>query len=319
MKDSKEALYSILNQFKSASTAQKYLLKQYNKLENDNNTSLSYDNCYRFIYFLDHGELYLRQAKKVPIEIKPILAFYGATHLIKACLITVDPLYPETTTVLAHGLSARKRKKQNFRFIHDEVKIQKNGLFSHSIDKMFGITQLEGEKLTMKQLLSQIPELSDTFHFHYHYHTHFSLQWKDSTLLLLNKKILDHYHVGVERFIQYLRSISNILIKDYNDSYFLVELQNENADTAFLRYNAEEKVFGIPLKKEDLSPLPELMIHYCILYNLSMIARYETEWWGELLKTFPNEDLPFIQKFLSVTLEKIPFLITQFLIEKEEE
>ena len=40
--------------------------------------------------------------------------------------------------------------------------------------------------------------------------------------------------------------------------------------------------------------LPELISHYLILYNLSMIARYETEWWSELLKTTPNDDYPIL-------------------------
>ena len=44
--------------------------------------------------------------------------------------------------------------------------------------------------------------------------------------------------------------------------------------------------------------LPELISHYLVLYNLSMIARYETEWWSELLKTTPNDDYPTIIQFL---------------------
>ena len=49
---------------------------------------------------------------------------------------------------------------------------------------------------------------------------------------------------------------------------------------------------------------PELIIHYLLLYNSSMIARYETEWWSELTKMMPNQDYPFIQSLLSVTLRK---------------
>ncbi|MEM5590684.1 YaaC family protein [Niallia circulans] len=44
-----------------------------------------------------------------------------------------------------------------------------------------------------------------------------------------------------------------------------------------------------------------------------MIARYEIEWWSELLKTMPNRDYPFIESFIQVSAEKGPELIYQFL------
>ena len=56
------------------------------------------------------------------------------------------------------------------------------------------------------------------------------------------------------------------------------------------------------------------MVHYLLLYNLSMIARYETEWWSELTKMMPNKDYPFIKTFLDITLQKSPFLIYEYLM-----
>ncbi len=61
--------------------------------------------------------------------------------------------------------------------------------------------------------------------------------------------------------------------------------------------------------KDDHCFLPELAVHYLLLYNLSMICRYETEWWGELLHNFDGTDLPFIVKFLDLVQEKAPELI----------
>jgi len=47
-----------------------------------------------------------------------------------------------------------------------------------------------------------------------------------------------------------------------------------------------------------------------------MIARYETEWWSELIKTMPNKDYPFIVQFLNITSKKGPFLAYQYLMGK---
>ena len=56
-----------------------------------------------------------------------------------------------------------------------------------------------------------------------------------------------------------------------------------------------------------------LLSHYLVSYNLSMIARYETEWWAELMKTMPNDDYPCIVQFLKISQSKVPFLIFEWI------
>ncbi|MDO7485550.1 YaaC family protein [Peribacillus frigoritolerans] len=76
----------------------------------------SYDNCYPFIYHLEHAKTYYNQAAIAPLSIQPILTFYGFAQLLKACLLTIDPNYPESTSMLAHGVTTRKRKSNNMNF-----------------------------------------------------------------------------------------------------------------------------------------------------------------------------------------------------------
>ncbi len=82
-----------------------------------------------------------------------MLLFYGISQLFKACLLTIDPNYPESTTVLAHGVTTRKRKKQGYQFLEDEVKVQKNGLFTHVAEQLFHMKHLESEKFNMLDLM----------------------------------------------------------------------------------------------------------------------------------------------------------------------
>ena len=72
----------------------------------------------------------------------------------------------------------------------------------------------------------------------------------------------------------------------------------------------------MPAIRNEASSLPEVLIHYAILYNLSMIARYETEWWMELLKNRTTEDYPFILAFITLTTEKGPSLLGELLENK---
>lgn len=98
--------------FCSADTAQRLLKKSYQHQNIELAEQKSYNNAYSFIYYIEHGLAYLQQASLTPTSIKPVLLFYGMVQLIKACLLTVDPAYPESTSVLAHGVSTRKEKNK---------------------------------------------------------------------------------------------------------------------------------------------------------------------------------------------------------------
>lgn len=310
--------WSAYNLFFSATSTQSYLNKCYHSQQIEDAEEKSYKNCYPFIYYLEHGKLYFEQAKRSPLMIQPVLIFYGFVHLIKACILTVDPNYPETTLVLAHGVSTRKRKKLHYHFFEDEVKFQKNGLFPFMADKLFNVKHLEGDKSTMEALFKQIPELNHLF---------YQLEGKNTFThvkqlgnnFYIPISILDAFHMTRERFINFFLSKAPIELAFLRseDSFLVFEMK---VDTGYnvppFKYNLREQTFTLPLIKEMNVQFNEILTHYLLLYNLSMIARYETEWWSELVKTMPDKDFPFIQTFLDITLKKGPFLIYQFLIDK---
>lgn len=298
--------------FFSAEHTQNFLKKQYQKNNIDHSSQKGFDNCYSFLYYLEHGKIYYEQAETAPVILKPILLFYGLVHLIKACLLTVDPLYPETTSVLAHGVSTRKRKKQNYQFFHDEVKIQRNGLFPFMSETLFHMEQLEGDKITMEELLRLIPELEDLF-TKLEGKQIFTPLNQNGDIFTIPEEILDHYHMTSSRLKEFLSSKFTTLEFEKDSLNFSLNDLSLKKPLP-LKYNIEKRIYTFPLIKSNLFHFPELLIHYLILYNLSMIARYETEWWGELTKMMPNRDFPFIHSFLSITMQKGPFLIYQYLM-----
>ncbi|WML50362.1 YaaC family protein [Neobacillus sp. PS3-34] len=308
--------WNSLSFFFSAEYSQDFLKKCYKAHGFEDADKHSFEKSYAFLYYLEHGQVYYEQAEKAPLILKPILIFYGLAHLIKACILTIDPLYPENTSVLAHGVSARKRKKQNYQFFHDEVKFQKNGLFPFMGETMFHMKQLEGEKATMEELLRLIPEMDELFG-QIESQRNFIKVHKKENEFFIPKEILDQYHMTENRFIDFLSSKSEVpvsfLNKDERLLSFSVEGNLFKKLTPF-KYNFEEKSFMFPLRKTNSFLYPELMVHYLLLYNLSMIARYETEWWSELNKMMPNRDYPFIYSFLQTAMKKTPFLIYQFLM-----
>ncbi|MGD6944491.1 YaaC family protein [Cytobacillus gottheilii] len=300
--------------FYSASHVQAYLRKCYQKQGFDQPEQKSFENCYPFIYYIEHGQIYYEQSEAAPLLIKPILSFYGLVHLIKAAILTVDPNYPETTSVLAHGVSARKRKKQQYSFFNDEVKLQKSGLFPFMAEKMFHMKHLEGEKTIMEDLLKQVPEMEGLFR-QMEGGAHFVQIPKQEEHFIIPPSIIKHYHMSEARFIEFLSTKSfSPLIKAEDPNFSGFHYSQEHIpDYKPIRFDHFQRTYHFPISKNTLSSFPELLIHYLLLYNLSMIARYETEWWSELIKMMPNNDYPFIKTFLHITSTKGPYLVNQYL------
>lgn len=318
-----QSTWQNLSFFISSVHSQNYLSHCYKTLHIEEGDRRSFDNCYPFIYYLEHGKSYYELANISPLSIKPVLLFYGMIQLLKACLLTVDPNYPESTSVLAHGVTTRKRKKQSYEFLQDEVKIQKNGLFTHIAEHMFHVKHLEGEKYTMEMLLKQVGELIDLFSYSKKTSDYVQIGRTNEREISIAHSILDRYHMTSERFIEHFSNLCPHLdiqygqVGDEQSLCFISPVERWNGlSCAPLAYDLHKDLYYFPASRDHKNNLPELLVHYLILYNLSMISRYETEWWSDLLRSYSTEDYPFIHQFLSATAEKVPYYIYLFLIQK---
>ncbi|MCP8971365.1 YaaC family protein [Ectobacillus ponti] len=312
-----------LSFFISSVHSQNYLCHCYKKLGMPDSEKKSFENCYPFIYYLEHGKSYYELAKSSPLAIQPVLLFYGMVQLLKACLLTVDPNYPESTAVLAHGVTTRKLKKQSYEFLQDEVKIQKNGLFTHIAERMFHMKHLEGEKFIMESLLEKVAELFDLFTSSKKSSIAQAVKYVEGETLCVPVQILDRYHMTKERFVEYFEHTCFHLGVQYDPAASRQSRQlvfkgaiQQKPVTSPLMYDLQANTYFLPNQRENMGIFPELLTHYLVLYNLSMISRYETEWWSDLLRSYSTEDYPFIHQFLSVTLDKVPYLIYLYLADK---
>ena len=117
-----------------------------------------------------------------------------------------------------------------------------------------------------------------------------------------------------ERFSRYIETsckyqYSTYLRRLINRIYFLQRPFNHGilCIVLLLYYEHLTNTYYLPLTTDPRNPkpiLPELLIHYLLLYNLSMISRYETDWWYDLLGSYSSEDYPFIYQFLSISAQK---------------
>ncbi|WP_180850553.1 YaaC family protein [Bacillus sp. UMB0893] len=309
-----------LKSYQSTETVQKFLEKSYIKKNHAAANELSYQNSYPFIYHLKHAENFYLSSVSAALPVQPMLLFYGMSQLMKACILTADPHYPATSSVLAHGASTRKRKKQHYHFLQDEVKIQRNGLFAHAASHLFNLEHVENDKYTMQDLLKRIPELGDLFVLHKKKRVHIDLSFENNQMHI-PATAADKYHMTPDRLLEYFTYHFKLSGKHLPDKKFYCTIPsgfNPFNSTPFL-YNSHNGDYTLPAAMNDLTGLPEFMSHYLLLYNLSMISRYETEWWYDLLLSHSNDDYVFIVRFLEVTKDKIPQYVWTFLNGLREE
>ncbi|MFC4619720.1 YaaC family protein [Camelliibacillus cellulosilyticus] len=301
--------------YKSAAFTQTFLRKIYEKQNIGEPLSNSYKNGYAFCYYIEHGRCYFEQAAVAPDQIRPVLLFYGATQLLKAFVLTTDPAYPETSRVLAHGVSTRKKKKTRYDFMQDTVHIQKSGLFSQVLAKVFHLPSMEGAKLRMTELLSKIPELKPLFWRINGKTICYPVFSTDHDGFMVACDILNSLAMTKARFFQFLNE--KIMPMETEDSTYLYFRLTGSNHRDFLLQDLNGRLY-LPAVKTGYLDLPELLVHFLILYNLSMIARYETEWWYTLHFERSSSDLSFIHAFLALAQIKFPKLAGQWLQDREQ-
>lgn len=312
----KEKISVFMDQLKAVSVIQSFLQGCYQSLDEKDPDTLSFKNAERFLHYLHHSQIYFEQAQKSPIHIQPILLFYGTVHQLKACLLTTRPHYPESTNLLAHGASARKRKKQNYSFLQDEVKIQQKGLFPYLARHMFQMKQLPKDKFSMSLLLKKIPEMNEVYQIHHQQPAQTNIGHYLEHTFLLSKSILDDLHITEHYLEQKLKNSLTYFDRLTHQDHALIlhfTRRPNPFESGFLSVHLEEEHYYFPCDRSIFFPLHEILVHYLLLYNLSMICRYETEWWGELLSTFATRDYPFIRRYLDIASAKVPILLGAYL------
>jgi hypothetical protein len=307
MKD--ENVSTFLTYLEAEDAALSLLQNNYQQLAIPDAESRSYQNIAAFQAYLSHGKAYNSYGRDAPLFMKPVLLFYGMTHFMKASLLLIRPAYPESTTDLAHGLSSRKRKKRDYQFSLDEVLVQKRGLFPYFSQYVCQKDLLSIQKLSMGDMLGLIPELQDLLLMQEE-KQHLIPAVKQQNTIDLPSSLSDHFQYSHRRFREFLHASSLQLTSDDQLTIQTPDTFWQSAGPLF--YNTTNQQYHF-LKQRSLAAIHECMAHYVLLYNLSMICRYETEWWTDFLHVSKPHEYPLIVQFLEVTCEKVPLLIGSFM------
>lgn len=303
-------------------TARKFLSHQYQRQQVDQPERHAFHQSNRFLYTLKQARAYYQSAQDTDLLIKPLLLFYGCINLLKALLISQDPFYPQNTKMLQHGASTRKMKRNPYSLLDDEVRPQKEGLFSVLALK-YPLPAI-ADRYTVHQLFSYLPELQYDFTRlveKQYWHKVSLASVDDSYVLTFPKAENGMLLYSSETFLHLLNRLwpedfPAYFEKDDVRSHPSAETKTARFNPAYLSYLNRHPLFS--RHADDLyfwnhsaeeSPLPTWASHYLLLYLLGMLCRYETAWWGELVLSHSYAEIYLVEQFLRTHAMEFPLYI----------
>lgn len=329
-----EKLWSMFFYFESEPHVKDFLKQCYSERYLNEASRYAFQNTHKFIYYIKQGREYYVAATASNILVKPLLLYYGMVSLLKAVVLSVDAEYPAHTKVLQHGITSRKLKRLDYNFSDDEVKIQKEGLFP-LVAQQLNSNHLIGEKFRMKELLSIVPELRESYEKTYSQTTLFPLHISKhidfaspTTIFYLPEDVLDNFHLTYESFIHYLNRY-NLANAKFTPNPIetpkgIIRMNWDHPNRIHVMDSPagfENQLFTFDYKNNHYFRnvhqhhvfVPEIMVHYMLMYILGMLCRYETELWGEMIFSFTSSELFIIHEFLNISQRKFPNLILDLL------
>lgn len=309
-------------------TARKYLSACYQRLGFEQPDRLAFQQSTRFLLFWKQARLYYETAEAANLSIQPLLLFYGCRHLLKAMLLTRDPFYPQNSRVLQHGVTTRKLKRNAYVFTEDEIRPQKEGFFSH-LAHTFRLAPIQ-DRYRVHELLTSLPGISTvlaavTDRTPLWVHLTPSCSGAGNQAASSSGSLLTFAFpactegpltYSTETFRQYINRLAPSTFP--LDS---IQWAAGNAKQLSLPQFALSQLEQHPLFRfqdsslffwngpSDTLPLPEWASHFLLLYLLSMLCRYETEWWGELIFSHDFAERIVVERFLTHHADRFPTVI----------
>ncbi|MGE5704495.1 MAG: YaaC family protein [Clostridia bacterium] len=295
-------------------TARSFLSESYRNLGEKYADKLAFQQSTRLLYTVKLADNCYETASSCDRLLQPLLLFYGCTHLLKALLLCRDPAYPQNSRLLQHGVTSRKVKRLPYHLLDDEVRPQKEGLFSHAV-KLLGLP-VQHERYTMRDLFSSIPELAADYTAIVQKSSWLSLHYEPQKgILSFPPSEQGSVRYSPQTFLDYVQRFSPDPFQFSLSSLPSEWSEGQCVQSAFTsKANLEEHPLFARSSQdyfywndtEKVPPVPSWAVHFLILYMLGMLSRYEAEIWGDFVFSHSYSEMVLVEKFFTTHLQTFP-------------
>ncbi|WP_067934509.1 YaaC family protein [Alicyclobacillus kakegawensis] len=235
--------------------------------------------------------------ESIRIELAPLLRYYEWLHWLKALLYLFDLEFPRSTAVLQHGLSVRRQKRRDYRWLLETVTVHKDGVLQECVRLLLPGGRLEN-RLIVGDLLGSLPGLSAVMKQFYKPFVHvFELRPAEGGWWLIEREIAASHSLTVGEWLNRYQSgptVPPCAPRPAVDPPGLLHVPAPRADHPMRRE------FGGRVFLLDGNRHPEWMAHYGILYSLSSLCRYNPVEWSDIVLWQNEVDALIVREYLAL-------------------
>lgn len=253
----------------------------------------------RLAFTMQAAREYYESAALVSLLTKPLLVFYGMGALSKVLFMAT---YSKKSPSKGHGLETPNQKDFEEDFSKLSTKVKRDGTFPQ-FHSCYSTEKLTNMIFNLKELLSVVCEIKVEYETVYHEKSRAINVRKDDFGLRLVDTELDKYELVKELPKYFPFGEKSQRFKNSVRIGIAEKLTTIRALTG-------EEYLILPLRKHDkVLLLPEMSIHFLIMYLLGMVSRYYPKEWGEIIEGKTSGEPYIIRKFLEIAIRKFPNLV----------
>lgn len=333
--DQNQKIWEYLKRYQSKQFVQKKLKKEITQ-----NKQLLVTKSQQIASLMIQSEKYYDAAKNAPMEIRPLILYYGMVGLSKCLILTGDnqftlsALSPNNRNHGHHGLTVSTRDSFDIS-IRDGHNLANEFCYVHTTPQMTGLYNLlrqcysntaipNGFRITVEDTLSLIPEIYKEYQAYFNQKPR---SWKCESGITKLSGVLDNiqliefdswYHITQK--IRHNESYAHCILRCFPELRTNYDAQ-PNTDNRFtLKNNAtniDDYIYvsklltreQFALKKFNSFRFSDIDIHFLLMFILSNLVRYRQDKWSRLIRRLDNDQIFLVESFVEISRIKFPYLI----------
>lgn len=257
---------------------------------------------------MTQAEAYFRASKMAPLDISPLLTYYGSINLIAASCSLATNAIPN---VKGHGANLTIPATMSKL---GDVEIKPNnpttgGIQIYADTFCTGTNLCTGHNWTLEEILGSIPDLKNEFENCY---TSFPFSIPVE-IVKMRKKVFER--ISNEDFSRFSGTLNWNHIKNFKTNYLNPQTMTDHillnrklsfTESGFYSISGRKYLEIGHLKGTSLIFAGQVMISLMGLYGLSYLSRYVPEVWTPFVRSDDTGERLLIERFLSVSQRQIP-------------
>jgi hypothetical protein len=279
-------------------------------------TSVEEDTVELIAGSIRQGEAYFKAAADAPLDISPLLQYYGAANLLTGAHALLTNVRPP---IANHGMTIPRNHANRIADVQVLPRSPTDGalqIFCNLFSRGCNITN--GSVWTLGEIIGSIPDLTIDFRNHYQDLTYYSLPVE---IVFTQDKSVERIAFSDLGMHPNLDELLN-LIPDFKKAYLAPQKKSTHLILNTKIKGASIGTFSISgrkylqishLKNSQLLCPDQIILMHMGLFALGFLPRYRPELWNPFVRSDKTGEKRIIEKFVSICQRYLPHLVLNFI------